>query len=189
MWANTCWGFLSLSVAFALARLAMIWTTGHEEWGPILIWAAAVCGLLSIICFLWPILSRHEGFAIREKKIPMRQAATMAYEQLRSCKSIWADVADRFSGSTLGKTKEEGVLLYMSNALTTQGVPVYGKHPPSQQHETIDPMEFNRGRFEDGGNVFCYHNDKSPKYVDLAVQAHDLKNAIAHMKRDASKAI
>lgn len=189
MYANTCWGFLSLAVTFGLARLGMLWTTGYEFVGTMLIWAAAFCAAMSLLCFLWPILRRHEWLRWREKKIPMRQAATMAYEQLRACKSIWADVADRFSGSNLGNTKEEGVLLYMTTALTTQNVPIYAKHPPSQRHEVIDPAEFSRGRFEDGGNVFCYHNDKLPKYVELAVQACDLKKAIARMKNDSSKAM
>jgi hypothetical protein len=119
----------------------------------------------------------------------MRQAATMAYEQLRACKSIWADVADRFSGSNLGKTKEEGVLLYMTNALTTQGIPVYGKYPPSQQHELIDPAEFKRGSFGDSGNTFHYHGDKSPKYVELVVRARDLRTVISGMKNDSSRAM
>ena len=52
MWANTCWGFLSLAVAFALARLSMIWVIGHEEWGPRLSYASAICLVLSVTCFL-----------------------------------------------------------------------------------------------------------------------------------------
>lgn len=189
MWANTCWGFLSLAVTFGLARLSMIWTTGNEHWGPILVGAAAVCAVLSALCFLWPTLRSREWFALREKRIPMRKATTMAYEQLRACKSIWADVADRFSGSNLGKTKEEGVLLYMTTALTTQGIPVYGKYPPSQQYELIDPEEFKFGGFGDSGDTFHYHGDKSPKYVDLVVRAGDLRKVISSMKNDSSKAM
>ena len=119
----------------------------------------------------------------------MREAATMAYEQLRAEKSIWSDVADHFSGSNLGKTKEEGTLLYIVNALTTQGIPVYGMHPPSKQYEIIDSTEFPRGRFGDGGNTFSYHGDQFPKYVGLAVQAQDFRRAISGMKADSSKAI
>lgn len=189
MWANSGWGFISLAVTFGLARLSMIWTTGHEYWGPILLWIAAVCTMLSVLCFLWPILRRRAWFAFRAKKIPMRQATTMAYEQLRACKSIWTDVADKFSGSNLGKTKEEGVLLYMTTALTTQGIPIFGKYLPSQQHEVIDPSEFKRGSFGDSGNTFHYHGDKSPKFVDVAVRARDLRKAISDMKNDSSKAM
>ncbi|MBI5921795.1 MAG: hypothetical protein HY847_09080 [Betaproteobacteria bacterium] len=188
MWANTCWGFLSLAVTFALARLSMIWTSGHEQWGAWLEWAAAVCAAISMLCFLWPLLSRNEWLHLRKKKIPFRRAATMAYEQLRATDSIWAKVADRF-GAELGKTKEEGILLYMAGALQTRGIPLYGKHPPSQQHELIALDEFKRGGFGDGGNEFHYHGDKSPKYVELAVKACDLRKIISGMKKVSSDAI
>lgn len=105
----------------------------------------------------------------------------MAYEQLRANESIWSKVADRF-GSDLGKTKEDGILIYMAGALTTQGIPIYGKHPPSRQHELIPPDEFKRGGFGDGGNEFHYHGEKIPKYVELAVDSSDLRKIISGMK-------
>jgi hypothetical protein len=30
---NFFWGFAGFAMMFGLARLAMIWTVGHEEWG------------------------------------------------------------------------------------------------------------------------------------------------------------
>lgn len=36
----------------------MVWAVGHEEWGPLLVYAAIVCGILSLVCFLWPLLKR-----------------------------------------------------------------------------------------------------------------------------------
>ena len=36
----------------------MIWTVGHEEWGPILAYLAGIFGVLAAICFLWPLLRR-----------------------------------------------------------------------------------------------------------------------------------
>lgn len=59
MWANTCWGFVTLTVAFGLAGLTMIWTPGHEIWGPRLLYAATACGVPSLICFLWPLFKRR----------------------------------------------------------------------------------------------------------------------------------
>ena len=59
MWANTCWGFTTIAIALGLARLAMIWTVGHEEWGPRLLYAAVFMGILSMICFLWPLFKRR----------------------------------------------------------------------------------------------------------------------------------
>jgi hypothetical protein len=59
MWANSCWGFLTLAVAFGLARLSMIGTVGHEEWGTRLLYAAVFFGGLSVICFFWPLFKRR----------------------------------------------------------------------------------------------------------------------------------
>ncbi|MDP3650190.1 MAG: hypothetical protein Q8R67_00780 [Rhodoferax sp.] len=121
--------------------------------------------------------------------MPIRDAAAQAYGQLRAIDSTWAEVADRFAGSDLGETKEDGVLLYMVSAMALQGLPLYGKHPPSTEYERIDPNEFGRGRFANGGGMFLYHGDKAPKYVDISVQNCDLKKTIAGMKQDTSKAI
>lgn len=37
----------------------MIWTVGHEEWGPRLLYLSAACFVLSLICFFWPLLKRR----------------------------------------------------------------------------------------------------------------------------------
>jgi hypothetical protein len=39
----------------------MIWTTGHEEWGPILLLLAAAFGMLSIAILIWPWRNSHSG--------------------------------------------------------------------------------------------------------------------------------
>ena len=123
------------------------------------------------------------------RKIQMPEAATTAYEQLRAHGSLWASTADNFSGSNLGRTHEEGVLLYMATALTTENVPLYGKRPPSRLYERINPEEFKRGRFTDSGAAFFYHGEKHPRYVDIAVEASDLEKTIARMKNDSSRAM
>jgi hypothetical protein len=71
MWANTCWGFLGLSVAFSLARLAMIWTVGHEEWGARLLCAAGISFVLSMICFLWPLIKRRIQLSSIQPDMPI----------------------------------------------------------------------------------------------------------------------
>jgi hypothetical protein len=189
MWANTCWGFLSFAVAFALARLSMIWTTGHEHWGPILLWAAGVCVALSVLCFMWPTFKQRNWIPAKDKRMPMRDAAALAYGQLRAIDSIFTGVADRYTESHPGETKEERVLLYMVSAMALKGLPLYGKHPPSQEYERIDPDEFKLGRFANGGGMFLHHGDKAPKYLDISVQASDLKKTIASMKQVTSTAI
>ena len=66
MWANTCWGLLAFAVTFAMARLSMVWTVGHEEWGPRLLYASIFCFVLSLTCFAWPWIKRF--FPKRHKK-------------------------------------------------------------------------------------------------------------------------
>jgi hypothetical protein len=55
------WGFLGLAAACLLARLAMIWTIGHEEWGRRLLWLAGASALAAAVCFLWPYIRTHEA--------------------------------------------------------------------------------------------------------------------------------
>jgi hypothetical protein len=57
MRANSAWGFLALAFVFWSLRFSMIWTTGHEEYGPYLLWAGIALAILSLICFVWPWLS------------------------------------------------------------------------------------------------------------------------------------
>lgn len=123
------------------------------------------------------------------RKIQMPEAATTTYEQLRAHDSLWASAADRFSGSNLGRTREEGVLLYIATAFTTQNVPLYGKRPPSRLYELINPEEFKRGTFSNSGAIFSYHGEKHPRYVEIAVEARDLGKVIAKMRNDCSRAI
>lgn len=129
------------------------------------------------------------GANLEHDFVDMTEATTRIYEQLRAHESLWTEVAERFAGSGLGKTREEGVRLYIATALTTQKVPLYGKRPPSRLYELIDPDEFKRGRFSDNGATFIRHSEKSPVYVDIAVRSDDLVNAIDIMKTDSSKAI
>jgi len=148
-------------------------------WGPVI--------LIIYVVIIWWVIPY---FKIRNinKFIPMREATTRAYTQLRKHKSIWSDVADKFFGSSLGNTREEGVLIYLANAFTTQNIPLYGKHPPSLERELISPLEFGRGRFTDGGATFYYHGRPDPEYADIAIKESDLEGVIEKMKRDSSLA-
>jgi hypothetical protein len=50
MWANSVWGLFGLGITFLLARISMIWSTGHEEWGPRFICAAIICYIINSCC-------------------------------------------------------------------------------------------------------------------------------------------
>jgi hypothetical protein len=133
----------------------------------------------------WP----RGGKNVEIEFVDMAEATTRAYEQLRTDKSLWADVAEKFSGSGLGKTQEEGVLLYMATAFTTNHVSLYGKRPPSRVYELIDANEFKAGHFADNGNSFVRFGEKGPRYIDIAVRREDFEKLVEQMKKDSSKAI
>lgn len=52
------WSLIGIAIAFGLARLSMIWTTGHETWGFLLLVSAAICFVTGIICLLRPLFNR-----------------------------------------------------------------------------------------------------------------------------------
>jgi hypothetical protein len=63
MWANSVWGFIGFAVAFILARISMIWTPGHEEWGPRFETAALLCIAISVAILFAPLLRRPPRIA------------------------------------------------------------------------------------------------------------------------------
>jgi hypothetical protein len=130
-----------------------------------------------------PLASNADDF------VPMQEAATRAYEELREIGSVWAATADSFAGSPLGDTFAEGVLLYFVNAFVTQNITIYGKHSPSRKLEPIDSTEFKSGRFDGHGETFHHHGSKDPKYIDLSVKEGDLARAIEEMKQGSMGAV
>jgi len=110
------------------------------------------------------------------KFVPMPKAAAMAYGELRAIGSTWAAAADDLSAQTGVSEK-----IYFAGALSGE-VPIYGKHPPSDIYEVINSNAFPRGGFEDDGAIFRYYGEKNPLYVEIAVEASDLRKAIDLMK-------
>ena len=106
-----------------------------------------------------------------DELIPMREAATRAYEALRS--TPWAEFAD-LPGAP-GDTPEGRRILYMANALK---VPLYGKKLPSRQYDEI--KETDRPLI-DNGQTFSYLSGDN-EYMDIAVRSGDLKTAIERMQ-------
>jgi hypothetical protein len=64
MYANTCWGFLSLAVCFGLAVLGL---PSQYEWlAPWLLGAAVACSAGSAICFGWPLRQKKNRDKLKE---------------------------------------------------------------------------------------------------------------------------
>ena len=49
----------------------MIWTVGHEEWGPRLLYSAVLFCVLSLICFLWPFFKRRVPNSLIQPDMPI----------------------------------------------------------------------------------------------------------------------
>ena len=54
MRASSVWGFLGLAFVFWSLRFSMIWTSGHEEYGPYLVGIGAACCIAAALCWAWP---------------------------------------------------------------------------------------------------------------------------------------
>jgi hypothetical protein len=113
--------------------------------------------------------------------ISFREATTTAYEQLRQAGSIYAIASDKLGYTGNGETRVEAVLSWFAYCIAPK-IPVYGKHPPSRLRELIDPKEFSRGGFVDGGNALRYHNESELRYIELEVRRADLERAIEQLK-------
>jgi hypothetical protein len=107
--------------------------------------------------------------------VPMQEAATRAYSELRADGSSWAKAADSFAQHGV---KEK---VYFAGALSGE-IPIYGKHPPSRIYEVISPDEFKRGSFKDDGASFHYYGNQNPQFIEIAVKNGDLSRAIEQMR-------
>jgi hypothetical protein len=52
----------------------MIWTVGHEEWGPRFLCLSVIFGVLSLICFIWPLIKRLMPISSIKHDMPISDA-------------------------------------------------------------------------------------------------------------------
>jgi hypothetical protein len=58
MYANTCWGFLSLAVSLGLAVFGL--PADYVWLQPYFVWGAIVCALVSFALFGWPAIRKFK---------------------------------------------------------------------------------------------------------------------------------
>ena len=132
-------------------------------------WAccALFAALLGYGAFQWlqlPNLYRRTAAALGSlsfgSRIPLREAARIAYEEARASGSILAHAAER-----VGPDKSpEGILNYVATYIAQVAL-IWGKRPPSTKSEPIDPMQAMTGAFCDGPRHFAraaLHTSCSP---------------------------
>jgi hypothetical protein len=76
----------------------------------------------------------------------------------------------------------QGILEYFATYLAKE-IEILGKYPPSNKLEVIDPSEFSKGTFKDGGLTFHRHGENKPRITELTVRKIDLNRAIRQYKR------
>ncbi len=118
----------------------------------------------------------------RDEFISMKEAATIAYEELRECRSVYAWAAEKLGPSST-QSRAEGTLDWFVYFLPSR-ISLFGKRPPSRKLELIDPQEFKRGGFNDLGQSFSYFGEKEPRYTDLMVKRDDLDKLIESLRKD-----
>jgi hypothetical protein len=180
MWANSVWGLSGLCVTLLLARLSMIWTTGHEWIGPWLLVGAAVCFVGSVCllvapCFvafgkarrpaggLAPDIRIHDAidYIVNDSKTRLRKEPE-GYPAAAGF--LWhgeqhQDALDQIrEAATLGKLKVWGrIQIAEPSSLTFDSI----------QRE-IPVSYWERGTLDGCG--YCFHNTDHPQTARLGGQ-------------------
>lgn len=175
MWANSCWGFLGLAVTFFLARLSMMWTTGHEEWGPRLEYMAVICSVLTVGFFLWPQLKKMFSPWNIRRLVTLNEAATEALDSVEG--SVFAHAARR------PFIAPHGALSYVATNLFLNETPMYGKRVPSAKLRPMPDDLLFANEFADNATIVRDTFSQEITYIDIVVKRNDLKKAIASLKK------
>ena len=105
--------------------------------------------------------------------------ALIAYE--KTWDNILATAAEHTARDM--DTGYDGILEYYAVALVGRGdeMSLWGRRPPSTRLEEIDGAEeCPQCSFGDGGNTLSRYNDHEPRWVDLIVPKHQLRERINH---------
>lgn len=111
-------------------------------------------------------------------KLPLPEAATIAYEEARASESIWADAAERLA---VNKTPA-GILDYFACYFARE-VPLYGKRPPSRKLELIGDVQARQGTFSGGAKTLHLRDQGHTTFVDLMVSKKDLTRMVDAVKQ------
>lgn len=104
--------------------------------------------------------------------IPLKEAATIAYEETRGTKA--AIIAE-------GPNPDD-ILGYYAYALFKGSTMLYGKHPPSRKLERVPKEEYGRCGFSDDYNSLRRHGKDRNLYEDLQIRRSDLSRRITELK-------
>jgi hypothetical protein len=125
----------------------------------------------------WPTHFRRtlDGFRIMRfgGRIPLPDAARIAYEEARASGSIWAEAAERLGNSNT----PEGILDYVAMHFATD-TNLWGKRPPSTRLELIDPKHATYGTFAGGAKELRLRDKAKTVFTDMVVATKDLRTVV-----------
>ena len=147
------------------------------------LWFATIAMLLYALsrwtqwprCFRWTFSSvRAMRFGSR---IPLPEAARIAYEEARLSGSIWAHAAERLAAD---KTPA-GILDYIAMRFAMDA-DMWGRRPPSTRVELINRKEATYGAFRGGAKELRLRDKSCTVFTDLKVARSDLRAVVENFR-------
>lgn len=175
MWVNTCWGLLGLSATCAVGGLPLLWTPGHEIWGPRLFYLAAILFVCSVVCFCWP-LRKHLGSLPRVLwpfgYLPIDLAAMLTYQRtLHSGAAGWARTIRQGGGASI-EAQFSKVLAEDTS------IPIFGKLPLTKDFQEIPKPTFDDYRITFQGDKLNHKEHQASLFEGVSIKRVDLAKAI-----------
>ena len=118
-------------------------------------------------------LQEYSGF------IPLKEAATRAYETFRRGGGIGKMVPDELS--------QTDPLSWCASFLTIKEIPLYGSHPPSRDRERIPKRDARHLHIEnDCSELHEIMSSRNPIWKELQVREADLQPILKHIENQYS---
>ncbi|MDH3221955.1 MAG: hypothetical protein OEO19_20685, partial [Gammaproteobacteria bacterium] len=123
----------------------------------------------------------YKNRKLSARYIPLNEAATSLYGSLREFdkEHLHIKLSQTFDD------KPNGIADYFA-IFISQNADIYGKRPPSIILEKIDPNEWSKGSFVEGGKAFSYYQKDQSEYIDLVVKSNELPGLLDILKSQTS---
>jgi hypothetical protein len=119
-------------------------------------------------------------FWVVGRRIQLSDAANIAYEEARYCRSIVAGAAERAAS---GKSRD-AVLDYLATYIAKRS-DIWGKRGSSPEIERIDSKQSNNGAFSAGASLLTLHGRGHTMFIDLQIDLADLEKIIRGLKTES----
>ena len=109
-------------------------------------------------------------------RMPLKEAAKLAYEEARAQKTIWAEAAERLNATNT----PAGVLDYVATYFSMH-VSIWGSRPPSDRLEEIPLNRAKNGSMEGGATRLVLNDNAKTEFTNLEVDTKDMRKMLALM--------